>query len=151
MTDPLFARLTVTLDGSEFAERALTVAIDLARRYAASLSVLAVAPIVPVYPTATEPWVPTTAGPSEVAFYRKVVDAAVARAKKEGVGPVTGICLEGVVTDEILMELERHPTDLLVMGSRGLSSARRLLLGSVSDAVLHHVKCAVLIVRPAGD
>ena len=37
--------------------------------------------------------------------------------------------------------------DLIVMGSRGLGGFQRFLLGSVSDGVLHHAHCAVLIVR----
>ena len=44
--------------------------------------------------------------------------------------------------------LEQNPTDLLVVGSRGLSAARRLLLGSVSTALVNHAPCPVLVVRP---
>jgi nucleotide-binding universal stress UspA family protein len=51
--------------------------------------------------------------------------------------------------DEILAFLYQHPTDLLVLGSRGLSAARRLLLGSVSTAMVTHAPCPVLVVRSA--
>jgi nucleotide-binding universal stress UspA family protein len=37
--------------------------------------------------------------------------------------------------------------DLLVVGSRGLGAVRRVLLGSVSEKVLQHAPCPVLIVR----
>ncbi len=70
------------------------------------------------------------------------------RATKAGVASVTGVTYEGVVADEILSHLERHPTDLLVVGSRGLSMAKRILLGSVSTAVVTHAPCPVLVVRP---
>ncbi|NJK59218.1 MAG: universal stress protein [Oscillatoriales cyanobacterium SM2_1_8] len=41
---------------------------------------------------------------------------------------------------------QEHP-DILAIGSRGLGSAERLLLGSVSDYVVHHAPCPVLVVR----
>ncbi|MBM4439287.1 MAG: universal stress protein, partial [Candidatus Rokubacteria bacterium] len=39
-------------------------------------------------------------------------------------------------------------TDLVVLGARGLRGVRRALLGSVSEAVLRHAGCSVLIVPP---
>lgn len=147
MTEVALKRITVAVDGSKYAENALSFGIDLAKKYGGQLSVVAVAPLVPLYVSSTEPWVPTEVPQSEIAHYRQVLDAAVARAQKEGVPSVTGLCLEGVIVDELIAHLEHHPTDLLIMGSRGLSTAKRLLLGSVSDAVAHHVKCPVMIVR----
>lgn len=47
----------------------------------------------------------------------------------------------------IVEEAERWGADLIVMGSRGLGAWNRLLLGSVSSAVVHHAKCSVEIVR----
>ncbi|MGA7860616.1 MAG: universal stress protein [Thermoplasmata archaeon] len=146
--DPInIGRITVALDGSPYADHALSFAIDIARRYSATLTVLAVAPMVPLYLSSTEPWAPTEMPEGEVKFYRELVDSGVARAQAEGVTGVTGVCLEGHVVDEIVAYLEGHPTDMLVLGSRGLSAAKRLLLGSISDAVVHHVGCPVLIVR----
>lgn len=146
--DPInLRRVTVALDGSPYADHALSFAIDIAKRYAASLDVLAVAPMVPLYLSSTEPWAPTEMPEGEIRFYQGLVESGVARAKAEGVPGATGVCLEGHVVDEIVTYLESHPSDLLVLGSRGLSTAKRLLLGSISDAVTHHVGCPVLIVR----
>jgi len=47
----------------------------------------------------------------------------------------------------IVEEAERWGADLILMGSRGLGVWNRLLLGSVSTAVVHHAKCSVEIVR----
>jgi nucleotide-binding universal stress UspA family protein len=151
MPGALFARILVAIDGSKYADRALDVAIDLANHYESELSVLAVAPVQAVFVSATEPWVPAEVPESETNAYREVIDQAVQRCQKAGVRSVTGICLEGVITDEIIGHVEKHPTDLLVLGSRGMSAAKRLLLGSVSDAVSHHVPCPVLIIRPRPD
>lgn len=148
MTEKGIRRIAVAVDGSAYAQRALAFAIDLARRYESALDVVSVAPLIPVYVAPAEPWIPAGVPETEIAHYRQVVEAAVAEAKRAGVTPVTGVCLEGVIVDELLAHVEESHPDLLVLGSRGLSAARRLLLGSVSDAVVHHVRCPVLIVRP---
>ena len=142
-----FARIAVATDGSPHAERALDVAIDLAKRYGSALSILGVAPLVPMYLGSTEAWVPAEVPDTEIQHYRQLVDQSVDRAKSAGLRDVTGVCLEGVIVDEIIGYLEQTPADLLVMGSRGLSTARRLLMGSVSDAIVHHATCPVLVVR----
>ena len=124
------------------------MAIDLARRYGSELSVLAVAPIQSVLVAPNEPLVAATIPPSDAPRFQKIVEDAVQRAEAAGVSAVTGLCDEGVVTDQILAHLEDHPSDLLVIGSRGLSAAKRLLLGSVSTAMVTHAPCPVLVVRP---
>jgi nucleotide-binding universal stress UspA family protein len=53
----------------------------------------------------------------------------------------------GPPSQVIVEEAENWGADLIVMGSRGLGVWNRLLLGSVSTAVLHHAKCSVEIVR----
>jgi nucleotide-binding universal stress UspA family protein len=103
--------------------------------------------LVALYASSAEPWVPTEVPPTEIDHYRAVVNAAVKRAEAAGVKEVTGVLLEGVPVDEIIAHVEHHPTNLVVIGSRGLSTAKRLLLGSVSDAVLHHLKVPVFVVR----
>ena len=50
--------------------------------------------------------------------------------------------------EEIVRTAEREGSDLIVMGSRGLSAWKRLVVGSVSSAVLQHAPCSVAIVRP---
>ncbi len=139
-------RVVVAVDGSRFAERALDYGIDFVQRYGGQLTVVAVAPLT-AYVVSTEPWVPTEVLEGEVRHYEQIVSKAVERAQKEGIAGVTGVCLEGHIAEELVAFLEKHPTDLLIMGSRGLSTTKRLLLGSTSDEVLHHVTCPVLIVR----
>ncbi len=142
-------RITVALDGSPNSAAAFDYAIDLAKHYGSSLVILAIAPLVPVYVTSGEPYVPTAVPESELARYREIVETAIRTAESAGLTSVTGVCDEGVIVDEILSHLEEHPTDLLVVGSRGLSTARRILLGSVSTALVNHAPCPVLVVRPA--
>jgi nucleotide-binding universal stress UspA family protein len=144
-----FARIAVTIDGSPNSQEALETVIDLAGKYGSELAILAIAPFVPVYLPSAGPYVAATVADGEVARYRELVDAAVQRAQRAGLAAVTGICREGVIVDEILSHLESHPTDLVVVGSRGLSEAKRLLIGSVSSALVAHAPCPVLVVRPS--
>lgn len=55
--------------------------------------------------------------------------------------------IQGSPRQVIVDEAEAWNADLIVMGSRGLGAFNRLLLGSVSSAVVHHARCAVEIVR----
>jgi nucleotide-binding universal stress UspA family protein len=54
----------------------------------------------------------------------------------------------GEVALEIVALAEELQADLIVMGSRGLGGVRRALMGSVSDSVVRHAHCPVLVVRP---
>ena len=147
MAAPEIRTITVAVDGSAHADEALRYATDLARRYGAELTVVAVAPIHPVYLSPTEPWVSAEVMQSEGDHYRAIVDRSVKQAQGAGLTEVTGVCLEGVIVDELMGHLEQHPPDLFVVGSRGLSTAKRLFIGSVSEALLHHVACPILVVR----
>jgi nucleotide-binding universal stress UspA family protein len=60
---------------------------------------------------------------------------------------ISGAAIEGAPGQAIVEEAERWGADLIVMGSRGLGTWNRLLLGSVSSNVVHHAKCSVEIVR----
>lgn len=55
--------------------------------------------------------------------------------------------IQGSPAQVIVDEAESWGADLIIMGSRGLGVWNRLLLGSVSSAVVHHAKCSVEIVR----
>ena len=55
--------------------------------------------------------------------------------------------IQGSPAQVIVDEAEHWGADLIIMGSRGLGIWNRLLLGSVSNAVVHHAKCSVEVVR----
>ncbi|MEM0128609.1 MAG: universal stress protein [Thermoplasmata archaeon] len=147
----LFPTITVAVDGSANAAEAVDVAIDLAKRYGSRLTILTVAPTPAVYLTPGEPWVVPEGAESELPSYQSLVDTFAAKARDQGVSSVRAVAVEGVVVDEVLGFQEREPSSLFVVGSRGLSRTRRILLGSVSTAVVQSVKnAAVLIVHPSG-
>jgi nucleotide-binding universal stress UspA family protein len=53
----------------------------------------------------------------------------------------------GDPAEEIVKTTQDFDTDLVVVGARGLGGVARVLLGSVSEKVLHHARCPVLIVK----
>jgi nucleotide-binding universal stress UspA family protein len=78
-----------------------------------------------------------------------VMARAVARLTA-AVGPdleVEGECVTGTAKRVIIDEAEKWKADLIVVGSHGYPAWERLLLGSVSQAVVSHAKCSVEVVR----
>ncbi len=151
MPAQLFRRIAVATDGSASAKAAVAMAIALAKTYGSELLVLTVAPLVPVYAAPNAPLVAAPLPESAAPRYRELVDTAVQEAKAAGLTAVSGVCEEGVVVDEILAQIDERRPDLLVVGSRGLTAAKRLLLGSVSTALVTHAACPVLVVRPSSS
>jgi len=75
-----------------------------------------------------------------VAEYLKAAEA-------KGIEHRTGKVTIGCPRDTIVAEAEKEGVDVLVVGARGLGVIRRLLLGSVSDFVMKHAHCHVLIAK----
>jgi nucleotide-binding universal stress UspA family protein len=142
--------VTVAIDGSEYSEGALEMAIDIARRYSSALRIVAVVPPLIPATTAAMAYIPQSAWEEQAKPFQASARKAEERARKEGISRVASEVLSGPVAETLLQDLEGHPPDLLVVGSRGLTAGRRLLLGSVSDALVHHASCPVLVVRPRG-
>ena len=80
---------------------------------------------------------------------QRVIDAALLKLKsiENKTLTITSQILEGPPAQVIVDEAQRWPADLIVIGSRGLGAWNRLLLGSVSSAVVHHAQCSVEVVR----
>jgi nucleotide-binding universal stress UspA family protein len=84
---------------------------------------------------------------------QKVVDVTCARLKKALGQPmnVTGQALQGAPQSAILEEAERWKADLIVVGSHGYGTWHRLVLGSVSQAIVLHAKCSVEVARRSDE
>jgi len=145
----VFKRIVVGTDGSETAAEAVRQAVDLAKLTGGTLSLVsAYAPVSGRRVKAEQSEAPADVqyeiGPREDVNF--VLDAAAAEAKKEGVEVQTHP-VEGDPADAILNVAEETKADLIVVGNKGMTGARRYLLGSVPNNVSHHAPCSVIIVR----
>ncbi|MHB1435495.1 MAG: universal stress protein [Thermoplasmata archaeon] len=138
--------ITVPVDGSSYADRALEMAVDLGHRYGAKIRLLVVQPPIPSA-FAGAGYIPPNVWEGQAEYYRGVLAKGLERARALGVTNVEGDLLEGNVVESILDDVDRHPTDLVVVGPRGLGAGRRLILGSVTDALVHHLRIPVLVAR----
>ncbi len=140
----MMKNLSVAVDGSRSSEKALLAAIELGKALSASLTVISVAPL-HVVPAGTATALPIIHD-AEVKVHQELLMKVHDQVALAGLN-VSTVLLDGFVAEELLAYLEHHPFDMLIMGARGLSAGQRFFLGSVSDAVVHHAKLPVLIVR----
>jgi nucleotide-binding universal stress UspA family protein len=142
-------KILLATDGSEEAELAALRAVDLADATDSELHVVHVG-VVPIFLKSY----PGTLG-YERRLYEQIEEVSRELLRKQSLrvkaagGTVAGTHLRmGEVALEIVALAEELQADLIVMGSRGLGGVRRALMGSVSDSVVRHAHCPVLVVRP---
>ncbi|MBT6094708.1 MAG: universal stress protein [Rhodospirillaceae bacterium] len=173
----MYEKIVVATDGSSCGNRAVAAAADMAQKYDAQLNVVHVlmhgSPpeslrhmaeiehLVDVHPDAgvaldNVPALAMSASQTAQAHVEhavieaigtKVLQRAVDAAKDAGAKKVDGALLEGDAARKIVDATRDHNANLIVLGSRGLSSFKRLLVGSVSQKVSQMAECACLIVR----
>jgi len=145
----VFQSIVVGTDGSETAHRAVEQAVTLAASLGARLEIV----------SAYEP-VSSQRGRQErqevapdmtwTLNAREDVEAtlrsAMEVAEQAGV-PATTYARQGDPADAILDVAEERRADLIVVGNKGMTGAKRFLLGSVPNRVSHHAPCSVLIIR----
>ncbi len=134
--------IVVGVDGSSGAEAALRYAIDEARRHDAPLRIVGAWSI----PSAAYMGVPLPTefiDDSERAA-RTSIDRSLEAVGRPGDVPVEIVVAQG--QPAAVLVAQARPADVLVVGSRGLGGFRELLLGSVSQACVHHAPCPVIVV-----
>lgn len=123
----MFNTIVVGTDGSDTATQAVREAVDMAKAVGATLELVS-----------------ASAAVSEE-LETSLADAAeIARAA--GVG-VNTHAREGDPADAILAVAEERGADVVIVGNKGMTGAKRFLLGSVPDKISHHAPCSVMIVR----
>jgi nucleotide-binding universal stress UspA family protein len=142
----MLERILVGFDGSPHGHRAVQVASEIAGRFQSKLTIAVVRPPSRGEEMARlEALVPiSNDGRTLEALFEEFRDRALA----QGARTVEPVILHGEVLESLLNFLERNPQDLVVVGSRGLTGGRRLLLGSVSSGLVNAARCPVLVVRP---
>jgi nucleotide-binding universal stress UspA family protein len=139
-------KILIATDGSESAHEALEFGLELAEEQGATPFIVHVAPAVEVLPYASfaapAPTVPHQLDEED----RAPLSEAVELAARRGIETKTEL-LVGNPADEIVAFGHSIDADLIVVGSRGHGAIARVLLGSVSRAVLHESRRPVLVVR----
>lgn len=135
----LFRRIVVGYDGSEHSRRALDFAVDLAKRYGAVIHVITVVDIASI-----------SSDPAAVGIVRdaanQISSEASERLSRDNVDHSVYI-RQGDPGDEIIKLAEEVKADLIIVGSRGLSTLKRIFLGSVSQKVVSRSRVPVLVVK----
>ena len=145
----MFASIVVGTDGSQTAGEAVRQAVALAKQHGARLDVVSA-------------YEPVSAGrlreeaqqvPGDLQWMvnpREDVDATLSEASAEAEAAGVEVAIyarQGDPADAILDVAEERGADLIVVGNKGMTGAKRFLLGSVPNKVSHHAPCSVLIIR----
>jgi nucleotide-binding universal stress UspA family protein len=135
---PKVKKIITAVDGSKHADKALEYGVHLAKNYSANLALIHV----------EEDKLIRIGGPQVEDCVGTVGECILkdAATKVEGV-PVDKKLEYGSPAESIIKVAKKANVDIIVVGSRGLSSVGRFLLGSVSDDVSMHARSSVLIAR----
>ncbi len=137
-------RIIAAIDGSDESQRALRTAVQFARAFGARLTIINV---LPMYDENVE-----VVGSFEEfdqaheAYARKMVDEAAGTVDLPPEKLNTQV-LRGTPAEAVALAAEASDVDLVVVGSRGRNAVARVLLGSVSDRLVHVCQKPVLVVR----
>ena len=135
--------ILLPVDGSKFMERNIKYACDVAKTEKAKLTLIHVVSL----PTVVEPGVPIDPTPFEQAG-TQTLEKAKEIAKDCGVDAETKLGRTfGNPGQEILKAAEEGKYDLIIIGAKGHSLLRNLMIGSVCDTVVRNAPCPVLVVR----
>ena len=145
----MFGSIVVGTDGSETAGEAVRQATELAKSVGASIYLVSAFEPVGNQRLREE----RQEVPDDMQWMvnaREDVDATLRDAKDQiaeaGV-EVQTFARQGDPADAILDVAEEQNADLIVVGNKGMSGAKRFLLGSVPNKVSHHAPCSVMIIR----
>jgi nucleotide-binding universal stress UspA family protein len=145
----VFRSIVVGTDGSETAGEAVRQAIELAKNTSAKIELVSAYEPVSGQRLREE----STQVPGDMQWMvnpREDVDATLTEAEelaRDAGVKVAQHARQGDPADAILDVAEETKADLIVVGNKGMTGARRFLLGSVPNKVSHHAPCSVLIIR----
>jgi nucleotide-binding universal stress UspA family protein len=138
----MIKKILLAYDGSDPAKKALDAALDLARKYQAELYVLTVAQP----PDFGEDVETEAIIENSRSYHERTLTPVKDLVAMSGVKAVFEVAV-GHPAEQIIYHADRYHVDLIVLGHRGKSLFRRLLLGSVSKQVVQYADRTVLVVR----
>jgi nucleotide-binding universal stress UspA family protein len=149
-------RIMAPVDGSVYAEAALSFAKSMAKIFESELHVVRVAETASLYSSlGYETYAPGAGQPmTDVVEYmvnqtHKYVTEVTTKLREEGF-KAQGVVLEGFAGEELIAYEQKTDPQLVVMATRGRSGFDRFIFGSVAERVLKSGKTPVLMVKPHG-
>jgi nucleotide-binding universal stress UspA family protein len=139
------AKILLATDGSEEATLATQTATDLGERTGSELHVVHVGEIPPTHYPDRHGYRDLYEEDEREA--RQLLEAQIEKMQAAGTTVAQAHLRIGRADEEVVVLAEELGVDLIAMGSRGLGEVRRALMGSVSDSVVRHAHCPVLIAR----
>ncbi len=144
----MYKSIFVPLDGSPFGEHALPLAMSIAKRANASLTLVHVhAPLKAVYLEGAA-FLDESVDEDVKTHLRAYLEEISKRVKKSVPVEVRTLMLEGEVAHSITEAVAQHGADLVLMTTHGRGPIGRFWLGSVADELIRHLTTPLLLVRP---
>lgn len=141
----MFSKVLVPVDGSDNSLRALDAALLLSEKIGAEVTAIHVMEDIPILHIQSEKLLREL-----IDAYKKETQQILSKcsdiATRKGLSITTKL-LQGNVGSTILDFCEREKYDVIIMGSRGMGKFKELVLGSVSNKIVHHSSCPVMIIR----
>jgi len=144
-------RIIVALDGSPLAERVLPHVTAVAKKMASKMLLLRAYNLGEIVSTFEGP-IPDWKALEEQAMAEavKYLDGKVQELKREGLSDVSSRASEKEAAREIIDVAAEEPNSLIAMCSHGRSGVQRWVLGSVTEKVVRHSYCPVLVIPARG-
>jgi nucleotide-binding universal stress UspA family protein len=154
----MFDKILVAVDGSEYSKKALNYAMELAEKYDGEITLIHVySAVVPLASPVNTLGSPTMSTPASAAMAvriaedlklmgEKILDDAEKTVKERRIR-VEKVLKEGDAVREIVAVAQEGKFSIIVLGHRGMSRLRELVLGSVSEGVCHKATCPVMIIK----
>ena len=138
--------ILVPVDFSSHSEKAMETAVEFAKAFGAEVHLLHAysLPVGVVGPYDYQ--IPANILTDMRESAKKRVDEEVSKLADSGV-PASGVITEGLPTQAILDTAEQLGADLIVMGTRGLTGLKHVVLGSVAERTIRQATCPVLTVH----
>jgi nucleotide-binding universal stress UspA family protein len=147
-------KILIAVDGSKASLNAGNQAIDLAKKHQAELTALYVIPSDIRYGHLEDVVTPRFPGPlkgivmTAMEGGQKYVDEVKQKASKNKISVRTDVVISSTSVVKAIVEYaEEKKIDLIVIGSKGMSGLKRMLLGSIASGVVTYAHCPVLVVK----
>jgi nucleotide-binding universal stress UspA family protein len=149
----LFSRILIPMDGSEYSFKAAEYGFELASRYESQVTLISIVASKVRYGTSSGVF--GAIPPSYLKKYeseaKKWFNRALAKVKEDDL-KVKKIKTDVITTplsivSAILRYAQKDDADLIIIGTRGITGFRKLLVGSVASGVVTYAHCPVLVIR----